>query len=235
MVLDPRKRQKKTEKRKAKQREKHRALARRKPDNIAVRLQRAVGSPFLHCVANEELWREGMANVLVSRELPDGKVAFVIFLVDAYCLGVKNVAMDVVVRTRYENEVRGRMFEHRPHRVLSPACARKLVEGAVEYTRSLGFPPYADYETAKVIFGDVDASQCTQEFTFGKDGKPLFVAGPYDSQERCRRIIATLEESCGPGGYNFVLPVLTPGAFRALEALDDSGEEYLDYDDEVDA
>lgn len=54
---------------------------------------------------------------------------------------------------------------------------------------------------------DIPAESCTEQFTFGKDGKPFFVAGPYDSRTRCEQVMRTLEKRCGPKGYHFLMPV----------------------------
>lgn len=215
MAIDPRKRQKKLEKRKSKQKEKKKALARVKPDSTAALIKRAGSAPVLHCCVTDTIWDEGMGQALISRELPDGRIAYAIFLVDVYCLGVKDALCHVSVRTRYDSDVYDRLFNRYTMVKLSPACMRKLVEGAVEYARNLGLPPHADYQAAHVIFGDIDASQCDREFTYGKDGKPLFIAGPYDRLEKRRRILATLTESVGADGFHYLLPMtggLPPGS-----------------------
>ena len=89
---------------------------------------------------------------------------------------------------------------------IKPECARKLVEDAVRYALDLGLSPHPDYRVGKLIFGDISAATCDQQYTFGKDGKPFFFAGPHDSPARCEQILRTLEDRCGPGGYHFVLP-----------------------------
>jgi hypothetical protein len=40
------------------------------------------------------------------------------------------------------------------------------------------------------------------ELTFGKDGKRLFIAGPYDN---ANRTIATLERKLGAGNFDYFL------------------------------
>jgi hypothetical protein len=37
--------------------------------------------------------------------------------------------------------------------------------------------------------------------TFGRDGKPFFMAGPHDN---ATRIIRQLEKTAGPGKYNYI-------------------------------
>jgi hypothetical protein len=122
---------------------------------------------------------------------------------------------------------------------VSPACARKIVEGAVEYARALGLHPHPDYHKTKGIFGDIDAGECPDEFEFGKDGKPFFIAGPNDTPERCRQILRALEQARGPGGYDYLIPFATRGStpFEILEPGDPrlvGLEDIDDEDDEVD-
>src|SRR5262249_30685514 len=159
---------------------------------------------------------------------PNGQVGFVVFLVDRYCLGVKNVMADVTGSFTYERNVVNKMRSEYGVKELSPACLRKLVEGAVDYARDLGLPPHPEYQKARVIFSDIEAGQCKEEFEFGKDGKPLFIAGPHDSPERCRHIMACLEERCGPGGYHLIIPM----ASDAHGVLPPSGDVLLSAPDE---
>ena len=206
MVRDPRKHQKKLERQKAKKKVERRELVRRESRDLPARLAEAAQAPLLHCCTTAELWEAGIGQVLVSRQLPNGQVAFVIFLLDIFCLGVKDVAVNIVPRTDYDQMYhdyagRGEVDE------LTPACARKLVEGGVDYARDLGLPPHPDYRTARLIFGAVSVEECTEEFEYGQDGKPLFVAGPYDDPLRCQQILRALENHCGPDGYHYVLPV----------------------------
>ncbi len=224
MAKDPRQRQKKLERRKAREKAKKKSLAQRNPRDVVSRIERAAAAPILHCCTCDVLWEQGIANVLVSRVLASGNVAFVAFLLDVYCLGVKNVIFDVMPRSRYDWQVYGKLLGDYNIIQLTPEAARKLIEGGVEYARNLGLPPHSDYHKAKVIFGDVDASECEDEFVYGKDGKPYFIAGPHDSASRCSRIISTLTDHCGPDGFHYLMPIGTefsPATEDRLFALDE--------------
>jgi hypothetical protein len=206
MAVDPRKRQKKLERRKAKAKAERRELARREPQGLPARMRQAAAAPILHCCAGSELWQEGIGQVLISRQLPSGMVALAAFLVDMYCLGVKNAFVDIMPRARYDVDLYGKMCNQGELLKLRPECARKLVEGAVHYADDLGFQPHEDYQVAKLIFGDIAVEACDKEFTYGKGGKPLFVAGPHDSAIRCEQIVRTLHGRCGPGEFHFLMP-----------------------------
>lgn len=205
MAVDPRKRQKKLERQRAKQKAQRREVARHESLGLAYRLEQASHCPILHCLVDGQLWNVGIGEVVVSRLLRDGQVAYSAFLIDAYCLGVKDAMARISSRARYDdnrhNMGRGREFLQVP-----PEHARKLVEDAVLYARKLGFEPHPDYHKAMPIFGNISAAACCDTFEFGHEGKPLFAAGPYDDQARCRFILNTLEKSCGPNGYNYLIP-----------------------------
>lgn len=82
---------------------------------------------------------------------------------------------------------------------LKPECLRKLVEGAVQYAADLGLQPHADYRAARMIFGDIRTDECTEEFEYGKDGKPVFIMGPRDNPAECQRIFQAIENRIGSG------------------------------------
>ena len=204
--------QKQAEKRKAKRQAKRRMLARRSPQGMAEQMKEAAKAPVLHCSTSEELWQEGMSQVLFSRCLPDGRVAVSVFLIDTYCLGIKDALAAILLRREYDERFR-ETIDLANKVDLTPEFARKVVEGAVEYARSLGFQPHPDYHKAAPLFGDVDPSRCAEKFEFGLDGKPCYIPGPDDDLRKLRRILCTLESTCGPGNYKLLLPTAFESAF----------------------
>jgi hypothetical protein len=207
MGVDPRKRQKKLEKQKAKKKAAQRETARRQSQGLPARMEAASRAPILHCCYLTALWEVGMGNVLFSRQLSDGHVAFAVFLVDVYCLGVKNVHADIGPRALYDSKIYDRLLKLGPVVHTQPEYARKLVESAVEYARALEFPPHPDYRVGKLIFGDFSAKACPEQFVFGCKGKPHFMAGPHDDAARCEEVVFTLDRVCGRGNYNFTMPM----------------------------
>jgi hypothetical protein len=227
MAMDPRKRQKKLEKQKAKKNAERREQARRESQGFAARFQAATDAPLLHCCMFKDIWQKGIGQILISRKLPNGSVAYAGFLVDVYCLGVKNAYSGIRSRLEYEEKLYHHLRDRSELINVKPESARKLIESAVQYAEAIGLAPHADYRTAKLIFGDISAESCTEKFTFGKDGKPLFIAGPHDDPYRCRHIMKTMESHCGPDGYRYILPVDHPSA---LTLEDRSGEGILHLD-----
>lgn len=153
----------------------------------------------------ERQWREhGLAHLLVVRKRDHDSADMGVFLVDVWCLGIKDAFADFDVVTESIDEL---VEEHLPEAMreaIHPTCAKKLIEGAIAYAEGLGFAPHRDYRKARKVLSGLDAALCPTEFAFGRDGKPCFVRGPDDSDDRVERILAMLSARCGEDGYDFV-------------------------------
>src|SRR6185295_11540148 len=86
--------------------------------------------------------------------------------------------------------------------VFDPACAVKLISGAIDYARRLDFKPHPDYHYAREIFGDINPEDCQETFEYGREGKPFYVAGPYDN---AIRIVNQLSRKLGPEGFDYIV------------------------------
>jgi len=153
--------------------------------------------------------------VVVCRYKSGGRVEAGCFLVDVYCLGVKDAFFRVFEEEEFQEVCLARYF---PKGVPVPKPAswgRKLVEEAMRYAASLGFTPHADFKKGARVFGGVEASECAEKFVFGNEGKPLYVQGPYDGAAKAERILATLRTKFGDDGFHYIIPM----------GVDDDGEE----------
>src|ERR1700730_2256532 len=149
MSVNPKTRQRKLEQRAAKRKAKQHQLVQKKSAGIAERLTSAARFPVLDSWVTNNLWTHGMGWIGMSRELPDGSIAVAIFLVDRYCLGVKDALAKILPPSTYENQIRQRQRQM-SSREVPPATVRKFVEGAVAYAQTLGLPPHPDYHKAKL-------------------------------------------------------------------------------------
>ena len=241
MATDPRKRQKKLERRTAKRQDKKHKIVRAQSAGLADRMTAAAKYPVLQAWVQDVYYTEGIGSVLLSRELPDGSVAVAVFLVDRYCLGVKNALADVFTRLRLRKQVRAANAGAVSSQQRVAGAGAQLVESAVAYAGNLGFAPHPDYHKAKLLFGTIDANECTEEFELGKDGKPFYVAGPNDSLQRSRQIISILNSKLGPGGFDYLVPLANPEDFLPDALLQGSAsnneaeesENLLDFQDEL--
>jgi hypothetical protein len=161
-------------------------------------------APIRECLVPAKLFELGLGNLVFSRSLLDGRLALATFLLDVFCLGVKNAFLATVSRAEYAQRVTDwRVKEH--FQPMDPACFRKLVEGGVAYALELGFSPHVDYADARQIFGEVQAAACRTPFKYGRDGKPLYVSGPHETPAQVRGIMEQLGRRVGPGNFDYLV------------------------------
>ena len=162
--------------------------------------------PTHEALCPKDLFEKGIGCVIVTRFRSAGqRVEAGIFLVDVFCLGVKWAAYESCDQQHYLDRIRGYYESEFPMEAVEPCCGRKLVEQAAAYARGLGFAPHLDYKKAARVFGGLQAGQCAQLFTFGREGKPFYCRGPRETEEQARRIVWHLEQRCGPGKYDYLV------------------------------
>ena len=152
----------------------------------------------------EKTWREhGLAHVVVFRTREHGLADYGIFQVDLWCLGVRDAEGETDVPAEALHEFLNEQLSEDSRESLHPACAKKLIEGAIAYAEGLGFSPHRDFRKARRVLSGVDAALCPTEFTYGHDGRPHYVPDEDDSEERIERVLAILEARVGPEGFYY--------------------------------
>ena len=199
MAISEQQRQKKLAKKKKK-----RGVTVKKPTLSMRKAKPYANFPIHECLIPTNLFASGIGEVLVARRVPDGDIAMSAFVIDVFCLGVKDALFTVVSEYTYEHEYKGRMVAtgNRDFEKIHQTCAKKLLDGLVDYANELGFSPHPDYKNAKDIFGDIDASACPVKYTYGKDGKPFYANGPFESPADVEKIIQTLTKKYGVEGFD---------------------------------
>ncbi len=151
-------------------------------------------------VKNDDNINRGLGLVLIAREARYNQITFSSYLLDIWCLGVKDaIAPRTIDRIKFEEVVEGlfNLFPGKPQQV-PLEVAQGLIFGACEYAESLGFKPHKDFEKTRLHTGEWDG---IKRIEFGRNGKPCYVSGPHDNPEK---IMETLKKSCGEGNFDFM-------------------------------
>jgi hypothetical protein len=205
MPIDPKKRERKIMKR----RRKDKAAAQRKtrlpggasPGSL---VRRAREFPIMECRISAD-WQRGemgLVQIIVARRHPDGGVVFGVYLVDMYCLGLKDTFCNAGFSlAQYQRDIVARVSATTHLEKCKPELAHQVIYQAIDYAARYGFKPHKDFKMSQHILEKRGALPETHILTFGKNGKPLFVQGPDDN---ARAIIAKLEKTAGPGNYDYV-------------------------------
>lgn len=172
--------------------------------------------PKTFCAHN--LFEIGIGYLVIARYKSEGRVEAGVFLLDTYCLGVKDAFFRQFSAAEFQefledvfiNSLNSKIVEH------SGAWGRKLVEDALEYARRLGFAPHPDFKKGAKVMGGINPKDCSETFVFGSEGKPLYVAGPHDGEAKREMVLRILTKKLGSQGFHYIMPV------------DPDGEEYID-------
>lgn len=170
--------------------------------SLPVRVQRAADLPIQACFLTETVFEDGMGTLVLARGLTRDRVALSSYLLDTFCLGIKDVTFEVVGAEYFQfyMDMTDRMS---PLVEVDPAYARKLLRDLAAWSRSLGFAPHRDFATVERIFGDVNADASDAVFQFGRDGKPLYIPGPDDTAPLIRSRIEQLRKHLGNEGVDW--------------------------------
>lgn len=202
MAINERQRQKRLEA----QKKKRKLAAKGGADGLAAGRQALhyARFPMHECLVSERLFETGLGTLIWARRMPDGMLAITAFVVDVFCLGVKDALFKVASEKAYENLIKpGLIATHQDQawQAVAPDYARKLIQGAIRYAEQFGFAPPPVYQNAKGIFGEVDSLACPTEFVYGRDGQPCYRRGPLESDAQAQQILEQLLSNCGAGGF----------------------------------
>jgi hypothetical protein len=176
------------------------------------------------CVVNDDYKESGMAIVLIARQHKTGNITFSSFIVDIFCLGVKDTN-SAFNRTEEEYvDYKDQVFSHGPEIPISYDLAHNIVFGAIEYAKKLGFSPHKDWETAQFMLESKTSPKVEKmDLDFGKDGKPFYITGPHD---RVQYVIDKLDKAVGKDNYEVLLNMGHGGfGFDDLEFLEEDEDE----------
>lgn len=163
------------------------------------------GYPLHECVVPTNLFEIGIGEMFISRRLPDNNLGVSAFIVDVFCLGVKNAFFRIMAEDEYGEMKQSITHSGRNLEPIHQSCAGKLLQGAVEYAKSLGFNAHPDYKKAAPLLGNIDADACPVHYDYGKDGKPLYIRGPYESIGEAEKIVNKLHTQCGKDGFHYLI------------------------------
>lgn len=143
----------------------------------------------------------GIAMVSVTRQTAHNRLSVCTYLVDMWCLGVKDcLGPRKLDRTDY-NQLMAAVFQGFPegYQKITLEQAQALVFSAVDYAAELGFKPHHDFEKTRSHLGEWNGENRIQ---CGRDGKPFYISGPYDNP---KKVMDTLHKSVGEGNYDFLV------------------------------
>lgn len=196
------------------------------PENYICKKARTL--PIYECLVNEDWEETGTASVLVSRIHTNGNLTFGMYLVDLYCLGIKETLYRFN-NTKSEYLEFIEMANENINTIkIDYTLAHNIIFAGNEYAAELGFKPHKTFTslTQYLLEEDTDEVELI-DINCGFDGKPMFIKTEFVPKAESDRIIAQLNRTVGKGNYNVILHHEDPDF-----DFDEEYEDDEDFDDE---
>lgn len=152
-------------------------------------------------LAEKDEFLNGLAMVSVARQTDHNRISVCTYMVDMWCLGVKDcLGPRKLDRTDYK-QLREAVFRGFPegYQEITLEQAQAIIFSAVDYAAELGFKPHHDFEKTCPHLGEWNEENRVQ---CGRDGKPFYVSGPYDNP---KKVMDTLKKNVGDGNFDYLV------------------------------
>jgi hypothetical protein len=149
--------------------------------------------PFGPCRIVEENG-QGLFQIVVTRQKRNGSILAGIYLIDAFCLGLKNTFYYEFEDLDEFEDFTKKLTEHESGQIEADVVyAQNLIYGAIEFAEDAGFRPQKDFKISEYILDDVENLEYV-DITFGKNGVHFYMDGHYDD---VKSILGTLDRNLG--------------------------------------
>lgn len=167
--------------------------------------QKARTLPIHKCFVNSDWQEDGLASLMVSRRHSNGHLTVGNYLIDLKCLGVKDVGYNFNISEPDFNNILRKMQSMMDVIEISYTLAHNIIYAGLEFAEEYGFKPHRDFtQVAQYILEEDTEDIELMDIECGKDGKPFYISGPYDTEVQKRAILANLVKNAGPGNFNFI-------------------------------
>lgn len=156
--------------------------------------ERARSFPVAKCYSTPRQDEFGETQVIVARVRPDGNFIMGAYLVDTFCLGVKDSFWNASMSPLELNDFLGHIRKNVGLKELSYDEAHNLIYGAIGFAEDAGIEPSKEFDLGQYILEEDTDDVPLIEYEFGKNGKHFLVIG---SEGNERKYLQTLRDNLG--------------------------------------
>lgn len=161
--------------------------------------QRARSLEIGTCYISEGMKDCGEGHVIVTRRHTGGRISIALYLVDIFCLGVKNS----LYRLRLEEDELEEMLNNIPSlHECSYDEAHNWVYGAIAWAEEAGIEPDKSFAITKYMLEEDTDNVPLIEYDFGYNGKHFLMA---NNNLEASRYLPLMKKNLGEGNYTFTI------------------------------
>jgi len=166
--------------------------------------QKARNLPVYECLVNSNWELSKMVTVIVARVHANGNITAGIYLVDLLCLGIKDTTyMFNVPMLEYKDQIN--KMENLQSIPVSYELAHNIVFAGLDYASELGLNPRKEFTSLTRYILEEDTEEVElMDIECGRNGRPFYMQGQFDSEQMVKQVDAQLERAVGKGNYVLV-------------------------------
>lgn len=128
------------------------------------------------CYLTEELFEIGEGYVVVTREFGNGKISMASYMVDMFCVGVKDALYFLRLSPMEFENIMAKYSIGCHFYECTYAEAHSLVYGAVAFASEAGIEPAPDFNLAKYVLEEDTGKFPHTKYEYGRNGKHFLIA-----------------------------------------------------------
>lgn len=181
--------------------------------------ERVRNLPISKCYINPNWQEEGLAHIIVTRNRAGGHIVYASFLVDTFCLGVKDADYAIDFTSKDLEDVLQHFRSYHEFVEADYNQIHNIIYGAIEFAEEGGIQPVKKFNIASYALSEDTDEIPLLEFDYGKDGKHFLIIGE-DGKER--QYLNTLIDKLGD---DFIYTDLYESSEEESDALRELYEE----------
>lgn len=143
----------------------------------------------------------GLMNIYVIRQHPKGTLTMGVYLVDTWCVGVKDTTWLFNVAKEEIDDLMSQMGAMLPEEITYDE-AHNWIYGALAFAEEVGIKPHQDFAVAQYILEEDDDNIPLIEYEFGRNGRYCLVSHGTLEASHYR---PALNKHLGPDGYDLIV------------------------------
>ncbi len=166
--------------------------------------QRMRTVPIGTCYATEEIPHSGIIYVVVTRRHTGGRVSAALFMVDVYCLGVK----ESFYRLWLEDDELEELLELPTDLIEFRECsyeeAHNRIYGAIAFAEEAGIKPDKSFQLTKYLLEEDTDDIPLIEYDYGHNGKHFLIC---DTKLEASRYLPILRKTLGEDRFDYLIGI----------------------------
>lgn len=158
--------------------------------------------PISNCLISEDWENAGIAQIIIMRRHINNNVTAGIYLIDLYCVGVKDTFFLFNIDERELMSSLSGMEDLSQFKEFDYVIAHNMIYGSIEFASEFGIEPHKDFKLTAMILEEDSDDIPLIDIEFGKKGVPVLICD--SDHPKLNYYLNQLNRFAGEGNYIYL-------------------------------